>query len=111
MLVLPLVYFGDGFPTDINPDGRAEIAIAVFVLCGLFEIFAYFYLIRSTGGVLVSFGSFVALFAGVGWGILLFNEQHGWFTWVAAALMVSSLLMVSLDAFQRTRGQAVKSAL
>ena len=103
VLILPLVYFIDGFPAAIDLSGRAEIAIAVFVLCGLFEIFAYFYLIRTTGGVLVSFGSFVALFAGVAWGILLFNEQHGGLTWVAAALMVSSLLMVSLDAYLRNR--------
>ena len=111
VLIFPLVYFGDGFPTHIDPDGRAEIAIAVFVLCSLFEIFAYFYLIRTTGGVLVSFGSFIALFAGVGWGILLFNEQHGWLTWMAAALMLSSLLMVSVDAYLRSRGQRQRTVL
>ena len=111
VLIVPLVYFGDGFPTQINPGGRAEIAITVFVLCSLFEIFAYFYLIRTTGGVLVSFGSFIALFAGVGWGILLFNEQHGWLTWVAAALMLSSLLMVSVDAYLRSRGQRQRTVL
>ena len=83
----------------------------MFVLCSLFEIFAYFYLIRTTGGVLVSFGSFIALFAGVGWGILLFNEQHGWLTWVAAALMFSSLLMVSVDAYLRSRGQRQRTVL
>ena len=35
----------------------AELAIVVFVLSGVIEVFLYFYLIKTTGGVLVSFAN------------------------------------------------------
>ena len=97
ILVLPLFVFDEAATWRIDSFGSGSLAVLVFVLCGVFEIVAYFHLIRTTGGVLVSFGTFVSLFAGIGWGILLFDERHGWVTWFAGALMTISLFLVVLD--------------
>jgi drug/metabolite transporter (DMT)-like permease len=80
-----------------------SIAILVFAACGVIEVIMYFWLIRTTGGVLVSFATFVALFAGIGWGILLFGESHGYSLWLSVATLVGALSLVSLDAVRARR--------
>lgn len=78
----------------------AELAILVFVLCGVLEVFIYFHLVRTTGGVLVSFGTFIALFAGIGWGMLIFSESHGAIVWLAVSVLVGALALVTADVKQ-----------
>ena len=88
--------FGIGFSV-------ADLAIVVFVLCGVFEILMYFWLIRTTGGVLVTFGTFVALFAGIAWGMAIFSERHGPLVWLAVLFLVGALALVCLDTAKSTR--------
>ncbi len=78
-------------------------AMLVFAVTGVLEVVMYFYLIKTTGAVLVSFATFVSLFAGIGWGMLLFAESHDNWLWLAAAVLVAALTMVSLDAMPRRR--------
>ena len=66
----------------------------------------YFWLIRTTGGVLVSFGTFVSLFAGIGWGMAIFSESHGPAVWVAVLVLVGALALVCLDTARSARGEA-----
>ena len=87
--------FGIGFSV-------ADLAIVVFVLCGIFEILMYFWLIRTTGGVLVTFGTFVSLFAGIAWGMVIFSERHGPPVWLAVTFLVGALALVCLDTARRT---------
>ena len=42
----------------------------------------------------VSLGSFVTIFAGVLWGMVLFGEQHGVWIWVGFGLLALSLLLI-----------------
>lgn len=58
----------------------------------------YFYLIRTTGGVLASFATFASLFAGIGRGMPLFAEAHGRWLRPAVFALVCALSLVSLDA-------------
>ena len=97
ILVLPLFFlFGD--PSSFGLGfSVADLAILVFVFCGVFEILMYFWLIRVTGGVLVSFGTFISLFAGIGWGMVIFSERHGPSVWLAVLVLVSALALVCLD--------------
>ncbi|MEQ8665147.1 MAG: DMT family transporter [Rhodospirillales bacterium] len=90
ILVAPLLLIaGSPMPDAIDRD--ALIAIAVFATAGVVESLLYFYLIRATGGVLVNFGTFVSLFAGIAWGIVLFSESHLSQVWLAAVTLVAAL--------------------
>ena len=83
IILLPFMLFGDSpifVPIDWNV---STLAVLIFAVCGLFEVVMYFHLIQTTGGVLVSFATFVSLFAGIGWGILIFNESHSSWIWIA----------------------------
>ena len=80
-----------------------SLAILIFAACGVIEVLMYFWLIRHTGGVLVSFATFVSLIAGIGWGMLLFAESHGRWLWFAVATLVCALSLVSLDAVRQRR--------
>ena len=51
----------------------------------------------------MSFATFVSLLAGIGWGILLFAETHAAWLWLAVAVLVGALVMVSLDAMRGQR--------
>jgi len=106
ILTLPLFFlfgepasFGIGFSV-------ADLAIVIFVLCGIFEILMYFWLIRTTGGVLVTFGTFVSLFAGIAWGMVIFSERHGPLVWLAVAFLVGALALVCLDTARSARREA-----
>ena len=83
----------------------AEFAIVTFVLCGVFDVLIYFYLVQTTGGVLVSFGTFIALFAGVGWGIVIFSETHPANVWWAVAVLVGALSLVCIDTLRAGRSE------
>jgi len=97
LLVAPIYLLSGQALPDRLSWGDAEIAIAVFVAAGVVESLLYFVLIQKTGGVFVNFGTFVSLFAGLMWGILLFSERHPDLTWVAVALLAAALLLASKD--------------
>ena len=75
----------------------AQIGIAVFTVSSLLEAILYFYLVQHAGGVLVSFGSFVSLFAGILWGMTLFGERHDAVFWFAIAVTCGALALLVFD--------------
>ncbi len=93
VLVLPLFAFTGGTMPWPSDWGAAELAIGLFVAAGVLESLIYFLLIQRTGGVFVTFGGFVSLFAGIGWGIVLFSESHGPQVWAAVGILCLSLLL------------------
>lgn len=76
--------------------GNGHSAVVIFILVSVIEVYLFFYLIRVAGAVLVSFGSFVALVAGIFWGWLIFSEQLGIAVWIAAGLLSAALFCVTL---------------
>jgi drug/metabolite transporter (DMT)-like permease len=102
IFVLPLfLIFGDLTLSSFEL-GQAELAIGIFAAAGVIESILFFYLIRDTGGVLVSFGSFVSLFAGVAWGIILFSESYGAMVWLAVAVLAIALFLAATDNSRKT---------
>lgn len=93
VLVLPIFLIVDGSLSIPTAMSKAEWAIALFVAAGVVESMLYFYLISKTGGVFVTFAGFVSLFAGIGWGVLLFAEIHGATVWIAVGLLCVSLFL------------------
>ncbi len=97
LLVAPVFLLsGHSWPKTLSWND-AEVAILIFVAAGVIESLLYFVLIQKTGGVFVNFGTFVSLFAGLLWGILLFGEVHRDLTWVAVAILVVALALTSRD--------------
>ncbi len=83
-------------PMAYDPDWNAgQIAIAVMAACLLVEVFLYFFIIRATGGVLVSFGLYVSLFAGIAWGAVLFGERLDAATWLAVGVLAAGLALAA----------------
>ena len=105
MLLAPVYpFFGD--PTTLGFDWTiAETGIVLFVAAGLVNIVLYFYLSQQTGAVLVSFGSFISLFAGIGigWGMLNFSERHGPMVWASVVVLIEALALVCMDTVRNAR--------
>ena len=94
-MVAPVFFFFDNSTIQFVGWSVVELAVTVFVIAGVVESFIYFHLIERSGGVFVSFGNFVAMIAGIAWGILLFSEVHGVFVWFAVIAAMLSLLLAT----------------
>lgn len=97
LMVLPVFLLSGDFPGASEWIAKPGLAVLVFVLCSFVEVVLYFRLILMTGGVLVTFASFISLFAGIGWAILIFSETYSGSIWYAVAILSFSLLLVGLD--------------
>lgn len=93
VLVFPAwLVFGN--PIDQSLVNRSTLGpLLVFALAGIVETLLYFHLIRTSGGVFVSFGTFVSLFAGIAWGMVLFDERYGPEVWLAVGLLLGALVL------------------
>ena len=109
MVLLAPVYPFFGDPTTLGFDWTvAETGIVLFVVAGLVNIVLYFYIIQKTGGVLVTFGSFITLFAGIGWGMLIFSERHGAMVWASVVVLIGALAFVCVDVVKNAKAAATK---
>ncbi|MEL6288518.1 MAG: DMT family transporter [Pseudomonadota bacterium] len=79
-------------------------AVAGFVAVSVIEVFLFFYLVRTEGAVLVSFGNIISLVTGIFWGALIFGERLPAVVWVSVGALVIGLLLVAADA---RRGQGI----
>ncbi|HEX5796686.1 MAG TPA: EamA family transporter [Geminicoccaceae bacterium] len=106
LLCLPLLLMsGDAlFFTTASAVGHS--ALLTFVLVTFLETYLYFHLLRRAGAVFISVASFIALFAGILWGIVLNGESHPASVWLAVALVVVALFLVA----SRRSGSAAVAA-
>ncbi|MDE0094855.1 MAG: DMT family transporter [Gammaproteobacteria bacterium] len=103
VLLLPF-FLLKGNPLGLLSLGRDALwPLAVYVLAGIVETLLYFHLIRTTGGVFVSFGTFVSLFAGIAWGMLLFSEKHAMHVWLAVVFLIGALFLCSRSQTREAR--------
>ncbi len=59
------------------------------------DIMAVFILIRRAGSVFFSTVSYVDILTGMGWGMLIFGEQHSAWIWSALVCLMAGLFMVT----------------
>lgn len=76
-------------------------AVLAFVPVSFLEVYLYFYLLKHAGAVFVSIGSFIALFAGIFWGMLLLGERHSALVWIAVLLVSYALYLANFRAPRR----------
>lgn len=96
-LMIPFLLIVEGVPPLPTAWTNAELGILVFVMSGVVEVLLFFYLIQKAGGVFTALGSFITLFAGIGWGMLLFDENHSGLVWLAVAILVVALTLSIFD--------------
>jgi drug/metabolite transporter (DMT)-like permease len=98
-IMLPF-FFCSGEPLPlIQTWGVGHWALSAFVLVTLIEIFLYFYLLKTVGALYVSMASFLAMFSGIGWGMVLLGETHTPSVWLAVGLVSAALYIVTLKEF------------
>lgn len=94
-MMLPLYLgFSDPLMPDFSAWRQVHWAIAAMIVFAVMEVYLYFTIIRIAGAVVVSLSNFVTIAAGVVWGMLIFNEQPGWWDWFCVAILMFSLALV-----------------
>jgi drug/metabolite transporter (DMT)-like permease len=94
LLCLPLLLISGEPLFFMTASAVGGSALLTFVLVTVVETYLYFHLLRSAGAVFISVASFIALFAGILWGIALNGESHPASVWLAVALVVVALYLV-----------------
>ncbi len=94
LLCLPLLLMSGEPLFFMTASAVGGSALLTFVLVTVVETYLYFHLLRSAGAVFISVASFIALFAGILWGIALNGELHPASVWLALALVVVALYLV-----------------
>ena len=95
VLSLPLFLMSGEPLALVTGSAVGQSALPIFVVVSFVETYLYFHLVRNAGAVFISIGSFVALFAGILWGIVLNGESHPASVWLAVALVVAALCLVN----------------
>ena len=57
----------------------------------------FYILIRMTGAFLFSIMNILAVSLGFIWSMVFFSEAHSLFVWIAMALMLSGVLLITLQ--------------
>lgn len=87
------LWFGFAMPVT-EPWGTMQwAATGIGVLSGT-AFTLLLYVIRTSGPVFASQTAYLVTLAGVGWGILLFDEQHSAYVWAALALTILGAILV-----------------
>ena len=95
IFLLPVMAVTDSwwfFRSGLDDGGLALIGVTV-----LYVIFWYllFEIIHIAGPVFFASYNYISPLAGIGWAILIFEEQHSGWIWAALALMFVSLFLVN----------------
>lgn len=93
MLAPMMVGLGEAYVVP-GPDTAADLAIigAAGVTISMYVTFLI--IVRAAGPVFFSQFNYVVVAAGLGWGILFFDESHSAYAWAAAALMLAGVALL-----------------
>ncbi len=94
LLLIPALLISGSFTPFSFPMGATEWSIVAMALINCFSYLAFLFLIQSSGAVFASVMGYVVTLAGVGWGMMLFGEQHSILVWVTLALLLVGMALV-----------------
>jgi drug/metabolite transporter (DMT)-like permease len=96
LFLLPAAFIADQLhPIWENP-GVEEWLILVHGLIAAIAYSLFFKIIELAGSVFYSFSSYIIALTGIGWGMIIFNEQHGIEFVFAVVLIFSGLSLVNM---------------
>jgi drug/metabolite transporter (DMT)-like permease len=73
----------------------AGLAIAALAIGSGLAYAMFFYCIKTAGAVFASQCAYAVTISGVIWGIIIFSEQHSAWLWIALAVLLFGLVLVS----------------
>ncbi|MBM3517219.1 MAG: DMT family transporter [Alphaproteobacteria bacterium] len=73
-------------------------AVVIAIAINAANFILFFEIVRRAGAVFFSQFNYVAVVAGIIWGMLLFEERHSGWLWAALALMLAGLALVNRGA-------------
>ena len=77
-----------------GPDIVADLAILGAAGVTITMYITFLIIIRAAGPVFFSQFNYVVVVAGLGWGILFFDERHSAYVWAAAVLMLAGVALL-----------------
>ena len=77
-----------------GPDTAADLAILGAAGVTITMYITFLIIVRAAGPVFFSQFNYVVVVAGLGWGILFFNERHSAYVWAAAVLMLAGVALL-----------------
>jgi len=94
LATLPAVIVMDAFAPLSVPFGRIEWATLGMVVVNVVSYVSFIYLVRITGPVFASQAGYLVVAVGVAVGMLVHDERHSAWVWVAAVLLFSAMALV-----------------
>ncbi len=95
LMMTPAVIVSDTFVALVWPWGTLEWTIIALALITTFSYGLFIYLITLAGPVFASQTAYLVTLSGVFWGIVIFDEQHSFWIWLALAVMMLALVLVT----------------
>ena len=77
-----------------GPDTAADLAILGAAGVTITMYITFLIIVRAAGPVFFSQFNYVVVAAGLGWGILFFDERHSAYAWTAAVLMLAGVALL-----------------
>jgi drug/metabolite transporter (DMT)-like permease len=108
-LLLPIVLITGTFLMPQWPVGAAEGALIAVAAITLLDYFLITLLVLWAGPVFTSQAAYVVTLAGMAWGVILFQERHSGWIWMAIIALMLGLAFVRPRSGDRPRRQQVQS--
>ena len=95
ILVLPLVLYVDAFVPLTGNWAQTEWAVVAMAVIGSIAYTCYLMVLKSSGAVFASQAGYTVTLAGVLWGVIIFDETHSAWVWLALCLIMIGLALVT----------------
>ncbi len=106
LLLIPLVYFGNGFYLFHFPFTLPDWVIMLEIILSSIGYILFFQLIKIAGPVYYSLVDTIVVLTGVFWGYVIFGEHLNPWTMTAVCLIVFALLIVTQQQRKAAKGLA-----
>lgn len=95
LMLLPLIWVTDTFVSIALPFDRIDGVLIAMSVVSSVAYLMFLTLIKLAGPVFASMSGYVVTLSGVFWGMALFGESHSLWIWLALALMLVGLVLVT----------------
>ena len=94
LFLMPFLLASNSYVPLNFPFGSTEWSVLAMAIINCVSYLAFLYLIQTCGSVFASLMGYVVTLAGVGWGILLFDESHSVIIWITLGLLLVGMGLV-----------------
>jgi len=101
LMLLPFMIWNDQIWAPFAAEGKGGWAVVAAILINTLVWPLFYGTIRITGAFLWSMMNIIAVIFGFFWGWLFFGEAPSFWVWAAAALMMSSFLIIIIQGRQK----------